>query len=169
MPAASHPTIAAALARIAGTRDDDVVWDPFVGSGLELIERARLGPYPALHGTDVDETALEAARANFARAGLEGVHLAHADATMQAPRGVTLAITNPPMGRRVARGELAPLLDRFLHNVARALAPGGRLVWLSPMPERTRGRLEEEGLTIDVARPVDMGGFRAELQRATKP
>jgi tRNA G10 N-methylase Trm11 len=99
---------------------------------------------------------------------VEGVHLTNADATMFAPRGVTLAITNPPMGRRVARGELSPLVDRFLHNVAAALVPGGRLVWLSPMPERTRARLEQAGFTIDVARKVDMGGFSAELQRATK-
>ena len=42
VPAASHPTIAAALAQLAGVRADDVVWDPFVGSGLELAER--LGP-----------------------------------------------------------------------------------------------------------------------------
>jgi 23S rRNA G2445 N2-methylase RlmL len=171
VPAASHPTIAAALARVAEARADDVVWDPFVGSGLELIERARLGPYASLHGTDIDARALEAARANLARAGLDGVHLAHADSTASpdaAPRGATLVVTNPPMGRRVARGELAPLMDRFVHTVAGALAPGGRLVWLSPMPERTRGRLESEGFTIDFARPVDMGGFHAELQRATK-
>ncbi|HEY2515230.1 MAG TPA: methyltransferase [Polyangiaceae bacterium] len=168
VPAASQPTIAAALARIGGAQPDDVVWDPFVGSALELIERAKLGAYKAIHGTDVDEGALEAAKANLARAGIEGVKLAHADSTMHAPRGVSLAITNPPMGRRVARGELAPLLDRFVHKVAKTLVPGGRLVWLSPMPERTRGRLEEEGMVLEVARGVDMGGFRAELQRAVK-
>jgi 23S rRNA G2445 N2-methylase RlmL len=168
VPAASHPTIAAALARVAGVKDDDVVWDPFVGSGLELIERARLGAYRALHGTDVEEAALEAARANLARAGVEGVHLVHGDSTVAAPKKVTLAITNPPMGRRVARGELAMLLDRIVHRVGAALAPGGRFVWLSPLPERTRARFADAGLTIELARSVDMGGFRAELQRATK-
>jgi hypothetical protein len=61
VPAASHPTIAAALARVAGVRDGDVVWDPFVGSGSELVERARLGPYRSLHGSDVEPRALSAA------------------------------------------------------------------------------------------------------------
>ena len=70
VPAASHPTIAAALARLAGVRDDDVVWDPFVGSGAELIERARLGAYRALHGTDNDRRALAAARENADAAGV---------------------------------------------------------------------------------------------------
>ena len=45
VPASSHPTLAAALARVGGVRADDVVWDPFVGAATELIERARLGPY----------------------------------------------------------------------------------------------------------------------------
>jgi 23S rRNA G2445 N2-methylase RlmL len=172
VPAASHPTIAAALARVAGVRADDVVWDPFVGSALELIERARLGPYARIIGTDVDEGALESARANVARAGVERVELVHADSTQNVPEGVTLVLTNPPMGRRVARGELAPLMDKFVHAAREALGSarsGGRLVWLSPMPDRTRARLQAAGFTIEVARPVDMGGFRAELQRATIP
>src|SRR5262249_44563297 len=63
--AASHPTIAAALARLGGVKANDVVWDPFVGSGLELIERARLGPFKQLHGTDLDPRAIEVARANL--------------------------------------------------------------------------------------------------------
>jgi hypothetical protein len=71
------------------------------------------------------------------------------------------------MGRRVARGELAPLMDRFVVSAREALVRGGRLVWLSPMPDRTRARLEAEGFTVDLARAVDMGGFSAELQRAT--
>src|SRR5690606_6662202 len=48
IPAASHPSIAAALAFVAEARPTDRVWDPFCGSGLELIERARLGPARAL-------------------------------------------------------------------------------------------------------------------------
>ncbi|HWZ92774.1 MAG TPA: HEAT repeat domain-containing protein, partial [Polyangiaceae bacterium] len=75
VPAASHPTLAAALARVAGVRADDIVWDPFVGSGLELIERALLGPYRELHGTDLDAQALLAARANAERAQLKNIFL----------------------------------------------------------------------------------------------
>ena len=102
VPAASHPTLAAALARVAGARDDDVVWDPFVGSGAELAERALLGPALALFGSDVDPRALEVARANLAGAGIEA-RLELQDALEPAPEGVTLIITNPPMGRRAAR------------------------------------------------------------------
>ena len=35
------------------TKQNDLVWDPFVGSGTELCERALLGPYRALVGSDL--------------------------------------------------------------------------------------------------------------------
>jgi predicted RNA methylase len=165
VPAASHPTIAAALARIAGVDENDVVWDPFVGSGTELIERAKLGPYARLIGTDVDEDALTASRTNLEAAKIERVELHHQDATTFAPRGVTLILSNPPMGRRVVRStELGKLLDRFVDHAATVLVPGGRIVWLSPLPERTRARAEANELHVEDARMVDMRGFSAELQ-----
>lgn len=164
VPAASHPTIAAALARVAGPREDDVVWDPFTGSGLELIERARLGPYRALHGTDLDPRALTAARENANRAGVT-LQLSAADATKHVVPGVTLIVTNPPMGRRVARdGSIAQLLEAFVRHAARVLT-SGRLVWLSPLPDRTAAVARSAGFRVTRVGPVDMGGFEAELQR----
>lgn len=163
--AASHPTLAAALARVARVRDDDVVWDPFVGSGLELIERGLLGPYRELHGSDLEPAALVAARANAARAGVP-LRLSQADARTHRVPGVTLILSNPPMGRRVARdGQLAALLDAFLTNAAASLLPSGRLVWLSPLPERTAESARRLGLRVTRYDAVDLGGFAAELQR----
>jgi 23S rRNA G2445 N2-methylase RlmL len=172
VPAASHPTIAAALVHVAGVRADDVVWDPFVGSGTELVERAFAGAYAELHGSDVDPRALDAARENIAAAGLEGVLLVEGDATTHAPRTkrpVTLVITNPPMGRRVARTtELGATLERFVDHVARVLAPQGRFVWLSPLPGRTADRAKLAGLLLRGTRDVDMGGFTAQMQTFVK-
>jgi len=163
--AASHPTLAAGLARVAGARAEDVVWDPFVGSGLELIERGLLGPFRELHGSDLESQALSAARANAERARVE-VRLAQGDARSHRVRHVTLIISNPPMGRRVARdGNLGPLLDAFLANAAGCLAPGGRLVWLSPFADRTAATARRLGFKVTRYDPVDLGGFSAELQR----
>jgi 23S rRNA G2445 N2-methylase RlmL len=169
VPAASHPTVAAALARVAGVRDDDVVWDPFVGSGLELVERARLGPYRRLIGTDIDGRALDAARENLRAAGVTA-ELALADAAAHRPAGVTLILTNPPMGRRVARShDLGRLLEAFVRHAARTLTPRGRLVWLSPLPALTHDVAAEVGLHVRPGPLVDMGGFETELQILTKP
>ena len=169
VPAASHPTLAAALVRVAGVRPEDIVWDPFVGSATELIERAIAGPYAELHGSDVEPSALASARKNLEKAGIGGVHLRLADAFTYAPEGVSLILTNPPMGRRVQKqGELGPFLDRFVAHAATALIPGGRLVWISPQPGKTRARARAAGLEIQSVQKVDMGGFTAEIQSAVR-
>ncbi|MGH7269165.1 MAG: TRM11 family SAM-dependent methyltransferase, partial [Polyangiaceae bacterium] len=162
---ASHPTVAAALARVGGVRADDVVWDPFVGSGAELVERARLGAYHALHGSDIDPEALAVARANLDAAGTTA-SLEVMDALGTAPHGVTLILTNPPMGRRSSRvAGIDEMLDRFIAHAAASLSPGGRLVWLAPWQKRSRDAGLLAGLKLDWARMVDMGGFDAEMQR----
>jgi predicted RNA methylase len=160
--ASSHPTIAAALVRLVPAREDDVVWDPFVGAGAELVERARLGPYASLTGTDIDRGALDAARANLTAAGITDATLTLADATTYEAKGVSLVVTNPPMGRRVQRGTHGELLERFVDHAARLLVPGGALVWAAP-DARLHARAERAGLVLDHAFTVDMGGFPAEL------
>ena len=161
--ASSHPTIAAALARLVPPHADDIVWDPFVGAGAELVERARLGPYKALIGTDIDAAAITAARANLAAAGIKNATLQVADATSCSPSGVTLIVTNPPMGRRVQRGTHGELLERFVDHAAQLLMPGGALVWAAPDAQRLHARAERAGLVLDHAFTVDMGGFPAEI------
>ncbi|HTO54819.1 MAG TPA: HEAT repeat domain-containing protein [Myxococcota bacterium] len=169
VPAASHPTIAAALARAGGVRADDVVWDPFVGSGLELVERARLGPFRELHGTDLETRALDAARENLTRAELAEVQLVQADARSHRVPGLTLVLTNPPMGRRAHRARgLSSVLCAVVRNVAGQLAAGGRMVWLSPFPEATARAAAAAGLQVERLENVDLGGFGAELQRFTR-
>jgi 23S rRNA G2445 N2-methylase RlmL len=168
VPAASHPTLAAALAHLAGVRADDMVWDPFVGSGAELVERGLLGPYRALFGSDLDPRALAVAGENLAAAGVHA-SLEQADALTHRPAGVTLVITNPPMGRRASRiATLGDTLDGFVAHAASVLRRNGRLVWIAPWPKRTRAVAERAGLALDWARAVDMGGFDAEMQRWIK-
>jgi 23S rRNA G2445 N2-methylase RlmL len=171
VPAASHPTIAAALARVTGTDPGDVVWDPFVGSGLELCERALLGPYRALVGSDRSPAALEVAGSNLKNARAHDVTLLVGDACSVIPPGPrpTVIVTNPPLGRRVERGrELAYVLEQFILHAAGVLGPGGRLVWMSPFPERTRAAAEQHGFVLTSRRDVDMGGFAAQMQQLVR-
>lgn len=163
VPASSHPTIAAALALVAPRSADDVVWDPFVGSGAELVERAKLGPCAMLIGTDTDTRAIERARTNL-RAAQVKASLVRGDATtFEPPRKPTLVLTNPPMGRRVERGQHTDVLSRFLAHASRVLAPGGALVWMAPEPKRIHAVADRVGLPVEKAFMVDMGGFPAAL------
>ncbi len=166
VPAASHPTVAAALAFVAGTRDGDRVWDPFVGSGAELIERAARGPVASLAGTDVDDRALAAAQQNLAAAGLTAT-LANADARTYRAGPVDLILTNPPLGSRVQL-DAAALLEQALPHFAKQLAPRGRLVWITPAPRRTSPVAEQLGLVRTRQIYVDLGGVRGTLERWEK-
>ncbi|CAN5330287.1 hypothetical protein BH09MYX1_BH09MYX1_32210 [soil metagenome] len=172
VPAASHPTIAAALALVAGAEDGDVVWDPFVGSGLELIERARFGSYRALLGTDIEPKALAAAEKNVAEARVTKLTLRKEDARRFIPPPQltpTLVITNPPMGRRVQSAKtLDDLLGGFLAHAIPMIAPGGRFVWLTPKPRLTDPLIKAFRMRVVLRSLVDMGGFTAELQRWEK-
>lgn len=170
VPASSHPTIAAALARIGGVVRDDVVWDPFVGAGLELVERALLGPHRLLIGTDIDARAIGAAGSNLRRAGIANARLSVADAaTCEVDPPPTLILTNPPYGKRVSSRESLPrLLEDFLINGARQLRRGGRLVWVSPAPTLTGRIAAARGLRLERALPVDLGGPHGEIQRFSR-
>jgi 23S rRNA G2445 N2-methylase RlmL len=164
-PAASHPTLAAALARIAGVADDDVVWDPFVGSGSELIERALLGRCAALYGSDSDPRALSAAGENLRAAGVRAELMLGDARRVRPPARPSLVITNPPMGRRLlSREGVDEIFRSFVAHVAESLRDGGRFVWISPLPAATLRYAREAGLVARLERDVDMGGFTAQIQ-----
>lgn len=149
VPAASHPPLAAAIARIAQAGNAPLetkerIWDPFCGSGLELAECV-LRCEPALVlGTDLDPDACKVAAANVDSA-LSRTHNATppqkrfecADfrdvMRLGIPEGsITLIVTNPPLGKRVPQHDLHELMNSLFQIAARLLAPGGRLVLVNP-------------------------------------
>jgi tRNA G10 N-methylase Trm11 len=161
------------MAWVACPRPGEVIWDPFCGSGSELIECALLEPTVRLFGTDRDGDALAAAAENFAAANLtvEAGGLVQADALRSRPGGAdaaktpSLIITNPPMGRRVGSGYgVHELLQRFVVHAARLLPPGGRLVWVTPAAKASAAAGREAGLQVIDHGPIDLAGLRVHLQ-----
>ncbi len=167
VPAASHPTVAAALAKVAEPRKGDRVWDPFVGSGLELIEVARLFAVRSLAGHDLDERALAAAKQNLDGAKLAAT-LVRGDArAAEGSEDCELIITNPPLGSRV-QVDAAALLVEMLPVIARRLTRGGRLVWITPAPKQTSPVAEALQLRRGFWTPIDLGGVRGRLEIWTR-
>lgn len=171
--AASHPPLAACLARWAGRTDSpERIWDPFCGSGLELIESALLGRVQEIHGTDLSAEALAITRANLEAASLAGVktRLTCCDfrdfqqkAGIQ-PDSLTLVISNPPLGRRIRIPNLRGLMEDLLRAAATVLQPGGRLVFTNPM------KLEcpVPSLQLESRIMADLGGFDCRLEKYVK-
>jgi hypothetical protein len=76
-----------------------------------------------------------------------------------------LIITNPPLGARLVRdGSLGELMQATLEQGWRVLRPGGRWVWLSPMPARTASIAHHLGFKVQSLGLVDVGGLKPELQ-----
>ena len=128
LPGGLNACVAAAAWRMLGTTEEDRVVNLACGSGTLLIERAGLGLARHLLGIDVDEAALEAARANLAAAGVQA-ELRREDATATSlPAGAcSVVVTDPPWGD-VHGGEtnLEVLYGGLLDEAARILEPGGR-------------------------------------------
>jgi 23S rRNA G2445 N2-methylase RlmL len=168
VPAASHPPLAACLASLAQTGEEEIVWDPFCGSGLELIERALLGGVRKLFGTDLSEAAVAIARQNIAAADLQGVEskvvccdfrdFARIDGL--GPASVTLVISNPPLGRRIRITGLRDLFKTLFRAAATVLKPGGRLVFVNPF----QMDCPVSSLELESRQTVDLGGYNCRLE-----
>ena len=132
-PASLRASSAAALAWLSEPREDDVVLDPFCGAGTILIERAHLGRYAILLGSDRDAAALAAARVNVG-ARYKPIQLENWDAGAL-PLGdasVTKIVTNLPWGLRYgSHGENRKLYPVWMREFARVLRSGGVMVMLT--------------------------------------
>lgn len=160
------------MARLAGPATNEVVWDPFCGSGLELIERALLGGVHSIYGTDLSAGAIAISENNVAAAKLKSIqtHFTRCDfRDFSKIKGlgenkVSLVITNPPMGIRVPIRDLRGLIEDLFSVAASALKPGGRLVFANPLRMETPQR----SLKLQFRRTVDFGGFNCRLEKYVK-
>lgn len=168
VPAASYPPLAACLAQFAGQAPDEVVWDPFCGSGLELIERALRGGVGGIYGTDRSPEAIAIAKANFAAAPLSLIQPKFTCSDFRdwaaieglGPNKVSLIITNPPLGKRVPVPDMNRLISDLFSVAAVVLRPGGRLAMVNPLRQETRPRQ----LKLQARHAIDLGGFRCRVE-----
>jgi len=175
VPAASHPPLAAAMARLAeiGRFPEETLWDPFCGSGLELAECVLRGSVGAVFGCDLNPDATRVASENIAAAcALAGsraaVQLETCDFRQAragaGPEGLSLIITNPPLGKRVPVADLRALIGGVFSMAERRLKPGGRLVLVNPASEGGAS-LVPAGLRLAVSQKVDLGFGHFPLER----
>ena len=164
----SDPTIAAAIVTMAGIKVDETVYDPFCGAGTEIILANKMTGARKLLGTDIDGSAITAARESLRLANVSA-DLQQSDASKFNVRDIDVVISNPPFGMRTVRGGARDVLESFFANVAPSMSSGGRLVILSHAPSSTRRWAHTCGLDLKKYTAVRLGRMECELQCFVRP
>jgi putative N6-adenine-specific DNA methylase len=137
---------------------DGPLWDR-LRSEARAREQRTAGPL--IGGSDRDAGAIESAKSNAARAGVEHAITFHNAplSALQSPREHGLLLTNPPYGARV--GEESRLRDLYaqLGNVSRQRLAGWRIALLSASA-RLEGQL---GLPMEELWRTSNGGIPVHL------
>jgi SAM-dependent methyltransferase len=156
LPGALRPVVAAAMVGLAGTPRLRLL-DPCCGTGT-IVGEALAAGWSAI-GSDMDRTALSAARANLPRS----VSLVRADAARLPFRSGTMGavVANLPFGRRHAL-PFAP--ERWLRSAMaefeRVVTPGGAIVLLAaPSPEFESAVLGDRRRVLVTRCPIRLLGL----------
>lgn len=150
LPASLRPTVAAAMARVAGVAPGQVVLDPVCGAGTILAEQLLLARQRGFEitalGGDLDRASVQAAGFNLKRVGK--ARLARWDGRrLPLPaESVDRVVANPPFGKQLGKPEeMGPLYRRLVAEADRVLKPDGRAVLLVAEPEWLRPATEAVG------------------------
>lgn len=158
-PVSVHPRLARCLVNLAGLYEDQVLLDPFCGTGGILIEAGLMGL--SIIGSDVDIQMVDGTRTNLKHFGIKGFRLIHASieelpkyifsktsekqfkstsssssstTTSLAP---TAIVTEPPYGRAstISGFELDDLMQKAFDIFSEILPVTGRVVISLPNPK----------------------------------
>ncbi len=165
-PGSLRPSIAAAIAWLSEPRDDDIVLDPFCGTGTVLIERAHLGRYRNLIGSDRDAGAIRAATENIGpRYKPIELHDDWDAGALPLPdRGVTRIVTNLPWGiKHGSHAQNRRLYGDWIAEMNRVLAPDGRMVLLTSEWRLMRDLIDRGKLAIEKMMRVTVLGAPASI------
>jgi len=137
-PISLHPRYARAMVNMARIRPEDMLLDPFCGTGGILIEAGLTGA--RIMGSDIDPRMIEGCRINLSHFLGEDkqFQLHELDvANIEKLGKVDAIVTDPPYGRSAstAKEDVGELYMRALEAFADVLKTGGRLAIVFPEKE----------------------------------
>ncbi len=175
-----RPELCHLLGLISEPTEEDVMLDPFCGSGAIPLERARSFPYRTVLAGDVDAKQVKDLRSkvrqlrwvvNSKRRKFVVGRWDALDLRTFAPESVSKIITDPPWGFYESQlTDLEKLHRGMLHEFNRVLCPNGLLVLLSGRPQQIESSLREFKGTFAVLNRYDIlvSGKKASVFKIVK-
>lgn len=131
-PSSLQPKLARCIVNLTSPQDEDLILDPFCGTGTTLIEAALMGFETV--GCDVLRKMINGSRVNLNYYGSRRFHLLLASALHFPFRQVQRIATDPPYGHSTTtKGlETREIVSRFLMEASKAMPAGGRVCFAAP-------------------------------------
>ncbi|MDH5689161.1 MAG: THUMP domain-containing protein [Candidatus Bathyarchaeota archaeon] len=147
-PTAMRPKLARCMVNLAQPKREELVLDPFCGTGSLLVEASLVGC--RVLGFDADRRMAVGSIQNLSHYGLvpEGIGVADARHLPLADSSVNCVVTDPPYGRSSTTFRLgvADLIESFLADIIDKIVREGRICLAAPTKIRISELSEKIGL-----------------------
>ena len=126
-PISIHPRIARAMINLSNCNENDILLDPFCGTGGILIEGADMNLNVV--GIDLKRKMIEYSRGNLEHYGLKG-KVIEADFKKLKDMKFKSVVCDPPYGIASTTGgeKISNLIERFIRTIESKMVKGQRLV-----------------------------------------
>ncbi len=163
-PAALRPTIAYALLKIAGVKDNEIVLDPMCGSGTILIEAALSFKNIKLYGMDINREYLIGTRKSAVKAGVaDKIILKVGDVRRLEKEFMGMKfdriVTNPPYGIRMKPKDIKRIYLGLIKGAKTLLRNGGTLTIITTKHKLAKNIASKFKLNIIHERRIYLGGL----------
>lgn len=132
-PGSMSPKLARAMVNLSKVKKDDIVLDPFCGTGGLIIEAGVLGNFVV--GTDIDYRMVKGTQKNLEYYGVKDYNIFRCDAReLDLDFKVNAVVTDPPYGlcSSPAGESSLVLFKEFLQTIDSSLTEDGRICLASP-------------------------------------
>ncbi len=131
-PAAFLPKLARCMVNLTRPKANDIVFDPFCGTGSMLIEAGLIG-YQTV-GIDIDPKMVKGSLVNLRHFGIASLGLIVGDACNLGLKEIAHVVTDPPYGRTSSTHGIKAneLVKKFLRCSLENMSKGGFLCIASP-------------------------------------
>ena len=143
-PISLNPRMARAMINVAGIKNNEIMLDPFCGTGGILIEGADMDLNIIVQ--DIDSKMVEASLKNLKYFGFEGRIIEGDISEIDKIEKIDVIVTDPPYGQSSSlKGEMRnELMERTMKTIKKKLEVGKRLVIVVP----EKDMISEDGFKI---------------------